>query len=381
MYIFVFSLFLVSAFWMNKPYVANSLSGSGIEQAIVGLESSPLILRIFLAAIPIATITVCEISPQLKPWASKSSINISKARTLRALFKADGFPCADIFYFFIGYISFLSSIIVLGSEKVIPFLSQIISNPILEFLDTRFSPSGIFWVALTFASGDFLHYWGHRIHHEFSPLWKIHELHHSATHMSGFTVLRTSPLEQLIKALIFLPLAIPIAWASSKAIESLSIYSVIVFTLFTAYKHINQWVGHSSLYLCLPKPLSLVLMSPCDHWVHHSKDHRHFNKNYGTFLKCWDQIFGTYVGISEVQAKAISFGVNNTSYNRYNPMIEYFLLPLILFTREIIKLGISLINPQHEDNFTSTNSSRTPYKNKGIENFSTENKAINERIR
>lgn len=62
-------------------------------------------------------------------------------------------------------------------------------------------------------------------------------------------------------------------------------------------------------------------------------------------------------------------------------MIEYFLLPLILFTREIIKLGISLINPQHEDNFTSTNSSRTPYKNKGIENFSTENKAINERIR
>ena len=355
---------------MNKLYIANALSGNELEQVIAGLESSPLIFRILFAAIPIATITVCEISPKFKPWASKTSFNIRKARTLKALFEADGFPCADIFYSFVGHISFLSSIIVLGSEQIFPFLSQIISKPILEFVDVRFSPSGIFWVALTFTAGDFLHYWGHRIHHEFSPLWKIHELHHSATHMTGFSAMRTSPLEQLIKSLIFLPLVIPISWASSKAIDSLSIYSVIGFTLFTAYVHINQWVGHSNLYLSLPKPLSIILLSPCDHWVHHSTDPRHFNKNYGTLLKCWDQMFGTYVGVSEEEAKAISFGVKDTSYNRYNPMIEYFILPLILFTREIIKLSLPLVNNQRAYKVRSTISSISPYKNKKLKNSS-----------
>ncbi|WP_369818478.1 sterol desaturase family protein [Synechococcus sp. MIT S9508] len=352
---------------MNKPYISNSLSGTGLEQALVGLESSPLIIRILLAAIPIATISVCEICPKFKPWECRPSINIRKALTIRGLFKADGFPCADIFYFFVGSIAFLSSTIVLGSDQIVPLISQKISNPIHQFLDTRFSPSGIFWVALTFAAGDFLHYWGHRVHHEFSPLWKIHELHHSATHMTGFTVMRTSPLEQMIKALIFLPLAIPIYWASSKAIDSLSIYSVIGFTLFTAYKHINQWVGHSELYLRLPKPLSIVLMSPCDHWVHHSKDPRHFNKNYGTFLKCWDQMFGTYVYVNKHQAKAISFGVTDTSYNRYNPLIEYFILPLALSTRELFKICRSRIITKRSANFRLPISSTSQYENKELE--------------
>ena len=50
----------------------------------------------------------------------------------------------------------------------------------------------------------------------------------------------------------------------------------------------QAFVGHSSLKLIYPKPISFFLMSPSLHWIHHSKNPDHYDKNMGFIFPFWD---------------------------------------------------------------------------------------------
>ena len=43
-------------------------------------------------------------------------------------------------------------------------------------------------------------------------------------------------------------------------------------------------------------PLRYIIVSPQAHRIHHSREEKHFDTNFGLILSIWDRMFGTYSG-------------------------------------------------------------------------------------
>jgi sterol desaturase/sphingolipid hydroxylase (fatty acid hydroxylase superfamily) len=130
---------------------------------------------------------------------------------------------------------------------------------------------------------DFLIYWWHRANHEWSFLWRFHEVHHLDRFLDSTSALRFHFGEVLLsagaRAVVIIVFAIPIT--SVLAFETL----VLVATIF----------HHSNLALPagLERALARLVITPSIHWVHHHDRRADTDSNYGTVLSFWDPIFGT----------------------------------------------------------------------------------------
>jgi sterol desaturase/sphingolipid hydroxylase (fatty acid hydroxylase superfamily) len=137
----------------------------------------------------------------------------------------------------------------------------------------------LFIVSLLVA--DFFSYWAHRAMHRFAFLWRFHAIHHSVEvdvlHNIGH------PLEL---SLLILFVTVPTTFLIGVSQEQL--YLLIGFTSLQG--HIN----HTRLPIHLG-PLGGTLL--CDnryHFLHHSLDPAHFDKNFAPRFPLFDMLFGTY---------------------------------------------------------------------------------------
>jgi len=130
---------------------------------------------------------------------------------------------------------------------------------------------------------DFLVYWWHRANHEWPLLWRFHEVHHLDRFLDSTTAIRFHFGEVLLsaaaRAVVVLLLGFP--FASIVAFESL----LLCATIF----------HHSNLRLPagFERALSLVVITPGIHWVHHHAARADTDSNYGTLFSFWDRIFRT----------------------------------------------------------------------------------------
>ena len=130
---------------------------------------------------------------------------------------------------------------------------------------------------------DFLIYWWHMANHRVPLLWRFHEVHHLDRFLDTTSAIRFHFGEVLLSALaraavIFL-LGFP--FSSILAFETL----VLMATLF----------HHSNLRLPagLEGALSLLIITPSIHWVHHHARQSDTDSNYGTVFSFWDRLFSS----------------------------------------------------------------------------------------
>ena len=81
-------------------------------------------------------------------------------------------------------------------------------------------------------------------------------------------------------------------------------------------------------------------MSPSLHWLHHSKNPKHFNCNYGAMFTFWDMLFGTYLGEDHIK-DIDGFGIEGTEYNKVHPLYAFSILPIVKFSRRIRRTFLS----------------------------------------
>jgi sterol desaturase/sphingolipid hydroxylase (fatty acid hydroxylase superfamily) len=126
-------------------------------------------------------------------------------------------------------------------------------------------------------------YWWHRANHELPFLWRFHEVHHLDEFLDASTSLRFHFGEVLMSAMVragvILAAGIPLA-------------SVIVFETLLALAAMFQ---HSNLRLPrrLERALSLAIVTPSIHWVHHHAKRADTDSNYATLLSVWDRLFAS----------------------------------------------------------------------------------------
>lgn len=125
---------------------------------------------------------------------------------------------------------------------------------------------------------DFCYYWMHRAQHAVPLLWRFHKVHHSIEQMgagTGYHHVSQIVIEALALAL---PVAIIIGPTQSLALG-------LILPLQGYYIH-----STTRLHL---GPLGRWIVDNRGHRIHHSRDPRHFNCNFGVPSLIWDRLFGT----------------------------------------------------------------------------------------
>jgi sterol desaturase/sphingolipid hydroxylase (fatty acid hydroxylase superfamily) len=156
------------------------------------------------------------------------------------------------------------------------------------------------WI-VAFVGVDFLYYWWHRASHEVNLLWAAHIVHHQSDDYNFAVALRQAVLTAYTVAPFYLPLALlgvpPLLYA----------VSVSISTLYQFWIH-TEAVGKLG-------PLELVLNTPSHHRVHHARNPRYLDKNYGAILIVWDRLFGSFAEEIERPVYGITSPIRS-----FNPM-------------------------------------------------------------
>ena len=157
----------------------------------------------------------------------------------------------------------------------------------------------ILQVIIMMISAEFLRYWLHRLAHNWSPLWRLHAVHHSPDKLYWINTARFHPLE---KAIQFLFDALPFILLGVSA-EVLAVYFV--------FYALNGFFQHSNINLRMGV-LNYVISSAQLHRWHHSKEVETSGRNYGNNLIIWDLLFGSHYLPNDRQVGKL--GLINQSY-------------------------------------------------------------------
>ena len=122
------------------------------------------------------------------------------------------------------------------------------------------------WVAC-YVGHDFLYYWFHRASHEVNVGWAAHVVHHQSEEYNLAVALRQGALQPAVSWVFYLPLAVlgfpPAMFLAVSSID----------TLYQFWIH-TRLVGRLG-------PLEWVLNTPSHHRVHHARNPRYIDSNYG----------------------------------------------------------------------------------------------------
>ena len=142
---------------------------------------------------------------------------------------------------------------------------------------------------------DFWIYWWHRANHRLPLLWRFHEVHHLDEFLDASSALRFHGgevlLSTIVRSLVIVLAGVPLA-------------SVVVFETLLA---VVVMFHHSNLLLpeACERALSLVIVTPSIHWVHHHAVRADTDSNYSTILSVWDRLFGSCSATRRVPDMAI----------------------------------------------------------------------------
>ncbi len=197
-----------------------------------------------------------------------------------------------------------------------------------------------------FLVDDFSRFFLHWLMHKSPTLWAFHQVHHSASTMTPFTVFRTHPIEGILFSLrsaVSQGIVIGVfAVCFPKQMSLYTIFGVVVSTyLFNLF---GANLRHSTLPISYGKYLEKWIISPAQHQLHHSLNPAHFDCNFGVVLAIWDRLFNSLKFGHDNQK--VQFGVSGKMQNP--SLLELYYLPFQLaWTRFVKKLLPNLQKARH----------------------------------
>jgi alkylglycerol monooxygenase len=170
---------------------------------------------------------------------------------------------------------------------------------------------------------DFLYYWNHRFHHMIGLFWADHLVHHTAENFNFGVSIRISYFTELTMWMTFIPMAFI---GVSLEVFLMASYTQIVW----AFCIHTKWFKNTPI-------ADKVFNTPSLHRVHHARNKKYIDKNFGGVLAVWDRLFGTYQ--TELKEEPVTYGVRE-SFPSFSPLIinSYYLKTIA----KKIKLSSSL---------------------------------------
>jgi sterol desaturase/sphingolipid hydroxylase (fatty acid hydroxylase superfamily) len=187
---------------------------------------------------------------------------------------------------------------------------------------------------LAFLMADFGFFFAHYLLHRIPILWYFHEVHHSAEVLTPVTVYRVHPVEEIVNgcvgAVVGALAAATYAAVAGRDVTLIALFGVNVFT-FGFFLFAFQ-LRHSHVWLSYGPLLSFVFISPAQHQIHHSRDPRHWGKNFGFVLAVWDIMFRSlYVPRTR---EGLRFGTE-TDPAHFSSVPKLYVLPFVKAARDV----------------------------------------------
>lgn len=129
--------------------------------------------------------------------------------------------------------------------------------------------------------GEFFYYWFHRLQHSNKFLWRFHAEHHSLEELSAFNCYHHFTEE--IFRIPFIGIPVTLLFSFNQG------YVPWLWALLIGWQTVFQ---HSCTRLNLGW-FRYIVPDNRFHRIHHSKESKHFDKNFGSASALWDIIFGT----------------------------------------------------------------------------------------
>jgi len=145
---------------------------------------------------------------------------------------------------------------------------------------------------------DLSFYVAHVAMHKVPAFWRFHRVHHSDPTVDVTTTIRQHPGESVIRYVFLAAFAIGLGVSPG----AFAIYRIAVA--------LSGLLEHANLRLParLDALLSLVFTWPNLHKVHHSRDARLSDTNYGNLVSWWDRLFATFTPARE--GATVSYGLD-----------------------------------------------------------------------
>jgi sterol desaturase/sphingolipid hydroxylase (fatty acid hydroxylase superfamily) len=155
--------------------------------------------------------------------------------------------------------------------------------------------AGLLLVA-TVVIHDFMTFYAHYLQHKLPVLWELHKVHHSAEFLLPITNRRFHPVQGFVDQFanaagigVFLGVSAYVLRVPPGDTSFLGLDSYFLLNLASFYhlrhSHIPMRYGW----------LERHVISPAQHQLHHSRETRHWDRNFGQSLAWWDRMFGTLI--------------------------------------------------------------------------------------
>jgi sterol desaturase/sphingolipid hydroxylase (fatty acid hydroxylase superfamily) len=160
----------------------------------------------------------------------------------------------------------------------------------------RIGPIG--GIALTVVALDLAFYMAHVTMHKIAVLWRFHRVHHADPFVDVTTTIRQHPGEGLIRY----------AFVASMAIATGA--SPLGFVIYRLWFVLNALLEHANIRVPtrIDTIASLVVSTPNMHKVHHSRNQRQTDSNYGNIFSLFDRLFATFT--PSIQGTHIEYGLD-----------------------------------------------------------------------
>ena len=211
-----------------------------------------------------------------------------------------------------GYYEFQDSIASLGTAIINQCVNVAVAAawyPVLAWLAAHapFHPgTSAVSAVLLFLGVDFLFYWFHRFGHRVNVGWAAHMPHHSTEELNYAVALRASVTQRFFSFFFYWPLAL-LGFSADWVVAMVAFHLVL------------QLLPHTRVVNRLPRFIEAWMNTPSHHRVHHARNDRYLDRNYGGFLIIWDKLFGTF----EPEGEACSYGVT-VPPNSWDPTLINF---------------------------------------------------------
>lgn len=182
----------------------------------------------------------------------------------------------------------------------------------VEITSLHWVAIAVIFSAVLFVLDDLSRFLIHRLMHQVPALWHLHQVHHSATTLTPFTVFRIHPMESVLYTLrgfvVFSGVAGSFIWLFKGQLTALDLLGVdalgFLFNLAAAnlrHSHVPVTFGAVERYI----------ISPLQHQLHHSRDH--VDVNFGACFSLWDSCFGTLLLSKDAKyTDGLRFGLNQS---------------------------------------------------------------------
>jgi sterol desaturase/sphingolipid hydroxylase (fatty acid hydroxylase superfamily) len=172
-------------------------------------------------------------------------------------------------------------------------------------------PTWLMWVVAILGI-DFCYYWWHRLSHEINFLWAIHVVHHQSEEYNLSVGLR----QAWFSGFSLWPFYVPLTFLGVHPVVLLT--ADAISTLYQFWIH-TRIIGKLSF-------LEWVINTPSHHRVHHGRNIKYLDRNYGAIFIIWDRLFGSFQEEEEepLYGTVVAYGSWNPIWANFHYWVDLF---------------------------------------------------------